>query len=223
MAPGSEAAVGGGSGAGEGGGDGSQRGAPPWTIECRANGPGGDRVVLDGLAGAREAPWLHELRPPAVAAGVDPPPTRPVYDLGSVPIGQPLRPLAVHVSSGAANRIAADDLGLEPAPATDRYLRSSRPVIHPYFLAARMAPLTRHNFTYGPTIHVRTQIQHRAVANADQAITVGASIVDAYDRNDHWYQVLDGIVTGGDDAELARIRHHTIFRPRGTTLPQPVR
>ena len=77
-----------------------------------------------------------------------------------------------------------------------------------------MAPLTRHNFTYGPTIHVRSQIQHLAEAKADNEITVGAQIVDAYER-DHWYQVLDGIVSQ-QQQEIARIRHHTIFRPRGT-------
>ena len=87
--------------------------------------------------------------------------------------------------------------------------------IHPYFLAGRMAPLTRHNFTYGPTIHVRSQIQHLAEAKADNEITVGAQIVDAYERNDHWYQVLDGVVSQ-QQQEIARIRHHTIFRPRGT-------
>ena len=88
-----------------------------------------------------------------------------------------------------------------------------------------MAPLTRHNFTYGPTIHVRTQIQHRGPARAEQEVVVGARIVEVYDRKDHWYQVLDGLVVGDGGTpgcpELARIRHHSIFRPRGTDLPGP--
>ena len=57
-------------------------------------------------------------------------------------------------------------------------------------------------------------------ARADQEVVVGARIVEVYDRKDHWYQVLDGLVVGGGgapgSAELARIRHHSIFRPRGT-------
>jgi hypothetical protein len=89
-----------------------------------------------------------------------------------------------------------------------------------------MAPLTRHNFTYGPTIHVRTQIQHSGPARAAQEIVVGARIVEVYDRKDHWYQVLDGLVVGAGGApgcpELARIRHHSIFRPRGTIMPPPI-
>ena len=69
--------------------------------------------------------------------------------------------------------------------------------LHPWFLAARMAPLTRHNFTYGPTIHVRTQIQHRGPAPAPtRRSSIGARIVEVYERKDHWYQVLDGLVVG---------------------------
>ena len=85
-----------------------------------------------------------------------------------------------------------------------------------------MAPLTRHNFTYGPTIHVRTQIQHLAPAPAGQQIVIGAQIVDAFDRKGHWYQVLDGVISGSADQPLARLRHTTIFRPRGTEMPPPI-
>jgi hypothetical protein len=40
------------------------------------------------------------------------------------------------------------------------------------------------------------------------------TIAPGRQTNDHWYQVLDGIVS--QQQEIARIRHHTIFRPRGT-------
>ncbi len=98
---------------------------------------------------------------------------------------------------------------------TAHYLRedADSAYIHPYFLAARMSPITRHNFVYGPTIHARSQIQHLREARADQDITVGAQIVDAYDRKGHWYQVLDGIVTDSDGT-IALVRHYSIFRPR---------
>lgn len=190
-----------------------------WAIECAARGRGGERVVLHGTAGLGDAPWLGELDPPAPAPGEDPPAVRPTYDLDTVPLGRPLRPMAVYVGPDAARRLATDDLSIDEP----RYVEAEPPSIHPYFLAGRMAPLTRHNFTYGPTIHVRSQIQHRGDAKAGQTVTAGARIVDAYDRNEHWYQVLDGVVTGSEGGELAVIRHHTIFRPRGTTIPAPIR
>jgi hypothetical protein len=123
------------------------------------------------------------------------------------------------VSAGDARRVRLDELGQTASNVPDGRL-------HPWFLAARMAPLTRHNFTYGPTIHVRTQIQHRGPAPDEQDVVVGARIVEVFERKDHWYQVLDGLVVGGGAApgcpELARIRHHSIFRPRGTVMPPPI-
>jgi hypothetical protein len=179
----------------------------------------GDRVVLDGTAGLGSAPWAAEIDPPEASPAVDPPTVRPTYTIADAPVGQALRPLGAYVSTDAARQLSLDDLGQARSRVPDGRL-------HPWFLAGRMAPLTRHNYTYGPTIHVRTQIQHRGPAAADQQVVVGARIVEVYERKDHWYQVLDGLVVGDGAApgclELARIRHHTIFRPRGTTTPPPV-
>jgi hypothetical protein len=179
----------------------------------------GTRVVLDGAVGLGTASWADDIDPPEPAPGLDPPAVRPTYGLDSAPVGQPLRPLGVHLSAGAARRISLDDLGQTGSSVPDGQ-------VHPWFLAARIAPLTRHNFTYGPTIHVRSQIQHRGPARADQDLVVGARIIEVYERKEHWYQVLDGLVVGNGGGpgcrELARIRHHSIFRPRGTTMPPPI-
>jgi len=167
------------------------------------------RVVLDGEVGLGSASWLADLDPPAPAPAQGPPTVRPTYSIDDAPVGQALRPLGTYVSGEGARRLRLDELGQTTSRVPDG-------VLHPWFVAGRMAPLTRHNFTYGPTIHVRSQIQHLALARADQEVVVGARIVDVYDRKDHWYQVLDGVVVGGGGAELARIRHHSIFRPRRT-------
>jgi hypothetical protein len=179
----------------------------------------GERVVLEGTAGRGAAAWLDGVQPPPAAPAQEPPPLRPTYAVDSAPLGQPLRPLGAYVTADAARHLALDDLGLEHTAVPDGR-------VHPWFLAARMAPLTRHNFTYGPTIHVRTQIQHVGPAAADQELVIGAQIVDVYERKLHWYQVLDGSIVGASGRpgapEIARLRHHTIFRPRGTTTPPPI-
>jgi hypothetical protein len=190
-----------------------EQSAESWKVTCTAGTGSDQRIVLDGTAGLGKAPWFGDLTPPTATAGLDALESLPGYDLEHVPLREPLRPLSVFVSAEAAENMVFQDLGLE----STRYLYSETGAgfVHPYFLAGRIAPLTRHNFTYGPTIHVRSQIQHLREARADCEITVGAQIIDAYDRNEHWYQVLDSIVTDhlGD---LAVIRHHTIFRPRGS-------
>jgi hypothetical protein len=181
------------------------------AISASASG----RIVLDGEVGTGDAPWLDELDPPQPAPAADPPPVRPSYVVETAPVGQVLRPLGVHVSAAGARRLVTDELGLRSSPVLDE----DPPLLHPFFLAARMAPLTRHNFTYGPTIHVRTQVQHLGGASAGQEVTIGARLVEVFERNGHGYQVLDGVVTGGHGDELARLRHHTIFHPRGTVMP----
>jgi hypothetical protein len=203
----------------------------------------GSRVVLDGSVGLGAAAWADELDPPPPGPATDPPFVRPTYTVSSAPVGEALRPLGAYVTAAAARRLALEDLGQTRSQVPEDRL-------HPWFLAARMAPLTRHNFTYGPTIHVRTQIQHTGPAAVDQEVVIGARIVEVYERNDHWYQVLDGLVVGGAGRpggaggpgvrggpggaggpgvrggpgapELARLRHHSIFRPRGTTMPPPI-
>jgi hypothetical protein len=179
----------------------------------------GEKVVLDGAVGLGPSTWSGSVDAPEPGPPRDPPAVRPTYTLDTAPVGHPLLPLGTFVSAGAARRLRLDELGQTTSRVPDGRL-------HPWFLAGRIAPLTRHNFTYGPTIHVRTQIQHRGPAGAEQEVVVGARIVEVYERNGHWYQVLDGLVVGDGGApgcaEMARIRHHSIFRPRGTTMPPPI-
>ena len=188
--------------------------AEGWAVACVGVGASGNRVVLDGTCGLGTGSWVGDLTPPSARPAEEPPLVRPTYTIDTVPLGEELRPLGVHVSPDAARRLATDDLGV----GHQRYVQGDRPLVSPYFLAARMAPLTRHNFTYGPTIHARSQIQHVGSALSGQDLTITAVIVDAWERNEHWYQVLDGVVSGSDTGDLALLRHHTIFRPRGTTL-----
>lgn len=180
-----------------------------WALQVAK---GGDRVVLDGTAGLGTASWFDELDPPEPSPPQGPPALRASYTVATAPIGEPLQPLGTMVSAGDAQRLATVDLGLDGTMVpVDR--------LHPWFLASRMAPLTRHNFTYGPTIHVRSQIQHCGPAPVGTEVVVGARIIDAYERKGHCYQVLDGVLHTTDGTELARLRHHSIFRPRGTAAP----
>jgi hypothetical protein len=181
-----------------------------WSLSCIA-GEEKKRVVLVGTAGLGNAVWLDELEPPKPGTMQPQPASLPSYDLDHVPLRQPLNPLTVHLSSEQSRLLVAKDLGLDTSHYVSEDINPA--FVHPYFLSGRMSPLTRHNFVYGPTIHVRSQIQHKCESRADQEITVSAQIVDAYDRKGHWYQVLDGIVTDSE-GEVALIRHHNIFRPR---------
>lgn len=178
-----------------------------WTVTCTVDED--QRIVLAGTAGLGDAPWLSELSPPEPEPSAQTMPPLPSYTLDTVPLMQPLTPLGAWLTSETAQAMVANDLGLDDP----HYSSAADTPIHPYFIAGRMAPLTRHNFTYGPTIHVRSQIQHKQEGISGREVVINAQIVDAYDRKGHWYQVLDGVVTT-DQGSLAQLRHTTIFRPR---------
>ncbi|NKB97122.1 MAG: hypothetical protein GKR90_01290 [Pseudomonadales bacterium] len=180
------------------------------TVEVSCEVTTEKKVVMNGTAGMGIAPWVSDLTPPNPAPPGETNPPLPTYLLDTAPLNKPLVPLGAWVTNATAQDIVVSDLGLDDPHYSGT---ANATPIHPYFIAGRMAPLTRHNFTYGPTIHVRSQIQNVREALSDRQIVVGAQIVDVYERKGHWYQVLDGVVTD-EDGLLAKIRHHTIFRPR---------
>ncbi len=183
-------------------------------FQCLAGDGAQSRLVVEGRAGNGDASWLEDLHPPAIAAAEEPRSPLLSYDLSSAPLHVPLRPLGELVDAAYAKAMVTTDLGLTDSPIANS-ADAAKTAIHPYYLAGRMAPLTRHNFLYGPTIHVRSQIQHCRQPTAPAEIVAGAQIIEAFERNGHLYHVLDGIVSDGE-GELARIRHRSIFKPRGT-------
>ena len=77
-----------------------------------------------------------------------------------------------------------------------------------------MTPLLKHSFDYGPSIHIRSQVQHLAPAAAGQAFTMVGRFLSAYEQNGHHVAELDGSLLAENGQELARMRHTTIFRIR---------
>jgi hypothetical protein len=77
-----------------------------------------------------------------------------------------------------------------------------------------MTPLLKHSFDYGPSIHIRTQVQHLASARAGQDFTMVGRFLQAYEQKGHHVAELDGSLLAEDGEELARLRHTTIFRIR---------
>jgi hypothetical protein len=103
----------------------------------------------------------------------------------------------------AATRLRDDD---------PRWHEGDRPWLHPSFLAGRMTPLFRHNYRYGPAIHVRTQIQHLAGARAGQRLVVAARLHAAYERKGNHYHESDCWIFAEDGTALAAKRHTGIFK-----------
>ena len=129
--------------------------------------------------------------------------------LETAPTGQQLRPMLLpwlHAdASGYATNLQKD---------TSERFNGPEALVHPGWIAARMTPLLKHSYDYGPSIHIRTQVQHLAPARAGQAFTITGTFLRAYEQNGHHVAELDGSLLAEDGQELARLRHTTIFRIR---------
>ncbi|MEO8539652.1 MAG: GNAT family N-acetyltransferase [bacterium] len=166
-------------------------------------------ATIEGSAGLGKAPWFDELTAPPAEPAEPKPSSLPVLTLENAPTGQRLRAmllpwLATDASSYATN-LQKD---------TSERFNGSAALVHPGWIAARMTPLLKHSYDYGPSIHIRTQVQHLAPAVAGQAFTVTGTFIRAYEQNGHRVAELDGSLLAEDGVELARLRHTTIFRIR---------
>jgi hypothetical protein len=181
--------------------------ADGWRLEM-ANGAGA--VCIRGVLGLGRAGWADELQTSTRLKAEPPAEPREELTLDTAPAGAELRPMWVPFTAEDAHAYARD---LQKDHA-ERWTRAVKPRIHPGWLAARMTPLLKHTYRYGPSIHARSRIQHLRPGYATQGAVVAGRFLRAYEENGHHYAELDGQVFKGDMTEIARIRHTTIFRPR---------
>ena len=187
------------------------------TIRISASGPvralevanQDGEVCIRGSVGMGQHPDLTDFRRPARLVAEPAPDQLPELTLQSAPIGHDLRPMALAYQLADATLYAADKQRDPAPPWLDEGAR-----IHPGWIAARMTPLLKHSFHYGPSIHTQTLVQNLAPAMVGQEVTVAGVFVDALKRKGHHYAILDGLLLSETGTELARLRHTTIFRPR---------
>ncbi|MFN8616883.1 MAG: GNAT family N-acetyltransferase [Dehalococcoidia bacterium] len=166
-------------------------------------------ATIEGSAGTGKAPWFDELTAPAGRAAEPKPAEVLSLTLESAPTGQLLRPMLVRWSTEEASAYA-EHLQKD----TSGRFNGARALAHPGWIAARMTPMLKHSYGYGPAIHIRTQVQHLAPAPAGQAFTMEGKFLRAYEQNGHHVAELDGSLMSEAGEELARLRHTTIFRIR---------
>lgn len=175
-----------------------------WTLAM--TNQDGD-TCLAGTLGLGRAPFAGDLHLPERRDAEPRPETLPRLTPVSAPVGEDLRPMAAPYSHEDAVMYAAEKQADANPPWVGEGAR-----IHPGWLAARMTPLIRHSYGYGPAIHARSQIQHLARALAGQTVTVAGHFVETYERKGHQYGVVDGVILAEDGRELAAIRHTTIYQ-----------
>jgi hypothetical protein len=169
----------------------------------------GESCVV-GVLGIGRAAWAPDLVFSPSPKPEPPAAPMPELTLASAPSDVPLRSMEVLFEPAAAEAYARD-LQRDPHPGW----YGPNPRLHPGWLAARMTPLLKHSFWYGPSIHVRSQVQHLGAGRAGRRpVVVAGHFLRAYDDRGHHTAGLDGRIIDGDGRDVAAIRHTTIFRPR---------
>ena len=166
-------------------------------------------AAIEGTAGVGKAAWFGELTEARRREAEVRPETLPILTLETAPEMADLRPMplpfTVEDAATYAREKQKDESALFAGPGA---------LVHPGWIAARMTPLLKHSFEYGPSIHIRTQVQHLVEAKAGQTFTVAGTFLRAYEQNGHHVAELDGSLLADDGTECARLRHTTIFRIR---------
>lgn len=183
-----------------------ERGEDGWRL-AMTNGVGD--VCIRGALGLGEAPFLAGMSLPARVVAGPPAEPRPELTLAGAVTGVDLRPMFVPFTAEDARDYARALQRDE----SERWT-GTRPRLHPGWLAARMTPLIKHNYWYGPSIHARSHIQHLAPAFAGKGVTVAGHFNRVYEEKGHHYAEVDGLILDDSGTPVARIRHTTIFRPR---------
>jgi len=170
-------------------------------IEVRSR----DEVCARGHAALTRTP------PPAldmfVAVAAGDPETRPPADEATLKEGRRLgiRPLRITPESVA--QYIADVRETDPLYAAER-------PAHPGLLPRLFNRALMHNVVLGPWIHVGSKVDHFAVAQVGDELTVRAQVIGNYDRKGHRFVELDGVVVANGTKPIARIAHTAIYRPR---------
>jgi ribosomal protein S18 acetylase RimI-like enzyme/acyl dehydratase len=170
--------------------------------------PDGDSAIV-GTAGLGTAPWFAELTATPRRAAEPRPDSLPILTLETAPANVELRPMPVPYSVEDATAYATN----LQKDGSGRFTGEGA-LVHPGWIAARMTPLLKHSFEYGPSIHIRSQVQHLAAARAGQLFTMVGTFLRAYEQKGHHVAELDGSLLAEDGTECARMRHTTIFRIR---------
>lgn len=169
----------------------------------------GGEVCIAGRLGLGDGPWHGQFAEPVAGEPLPVLESPPELTLATAPVDAELRPMAVPFSAEDASAYASGHQ-------RDEHPRwhGASPIVHPGWLAARMTPLLKHSFWYGPAIHVRSEIEHRGVLRAPCVAVVSGRMGAAYEKNGHSQAEVAGAITDEGGRTIAVIRHTTIFAIR---------
>jgi hypothetical protein len=186
------------------------------TVERQADGTAtltlhnneSDEDSIVGSVGLGESPYLGDFQTtqllgPAVPQANPRTPMTPE----NAPVGQDLPPMSVPYHKEEATAYLNDRMRDENPPWTGPDAR-----IPPAWLTGRGTALLHHTYSFAPSIHTSSDIQHLGPARADQDVQVAGRFVNSYERNRQTYAVADLLIRSEQGDPIAKLRHTVIYK-----------
>ena len=135
---------------------------------------------------------------------------------------RPERPPADEASLAIGTWLGIDPYPLTPEMAT-RYLQESHEsapiyaaerLVHPRDVLRACNFVLSRNVVFGPWVHTGSRIQHFALAQVGQALSVRARVTGNYDKKGHRFVEIDALVLANGATPIARVAHTAIYRLR---------
>jgi hypothetical protein len=174
-----------------------------------SNDENGEDCIV-GTVGLGESPFMAEFETsawlgPATPAAESPTPMTPE----NAPVGQDLPPMSVPYFLGEeeANSWLHDRMQDAEPPWTGPDAR-----IPPAWLTARGTGFLKHTYSFAPSIHTSSDIQHLGPARAGQNVQIAGRLSKSYERNRQTYAVADLFIRSENGEPLAKLRHQVIYK-----------
>jgi len=181
-------------------------------LDLAVRDPAGN-VCVTGEAMLYGTADQHEELPSQLESGSATVPSvesRPILTRETAPIGASLSPNTLTIDPGAVEAYAAEVA--DPNPWYRGGSPFGLPLVPPGLLAGQPARLLRQNFSYGPSVHTASEIQHLSLALAGGTYRVGGTLIESYTKRGNDYLVMDTLLSDHTGALVVRIRHTSIFR-----------
>jgi len=196
------------------------------TAECRFQKPvyDGDIATVTAFETAEGLDLRVKSRGENCATGRASLPGRPVPP---EPLPEPPLPPADRPPASETTLAVGTLLGIRPLPITRELveqcvseLRETEPLYleeglaHPVIIARTGNWALNHNVVLGPWMHVGSKLQHFAVAQIGDELSVRARITGNYQHKGHRFVDADVLVLANRATPIARIAHTAIWLPR---------
>ena len=164
-------------------------------------------LCVRATVGLGDGPWIDEFVTPARMTAAPSPEPRPPLILDDAPVGEAWTPTSETITPESMREFAT-----EHQHSDDPRFVGEDPAVHPAWTAGWAERLLRHNWSIPSSMHTRSRVQHLRRIDPNSTVTGGAHLLAAYERRAHHFAEFDVLLRDEGGADLARLRHTTIFR-----------